>query len=78
MKHLLSIAISIIIYVASGQNPMGDKVMAELVDHHQNGTVTGLVFYNSISIPVTGEWTGVGQAVLIDANGTPYQVEVIE
>ena len=25
-----------------------------------------------------GEWTGVGQAVLIDANGTPYQVEVIE
>ena len=40
MKHILTITLSVIIYVASGQNPMGERIMAELIDQHQNGTVS--------------------------------------
>ena len=78
MKNLLSIVLSVIIYVASGQNQMGERVMAELIDQHQNGTVTGLVYDRLARIPVTGEWTGVGQAVVIGPDGREYQVEVVE
>lgn len=77
MKHILSITLSVIIYVASGQNPMGERVMAELIDQHQNGTVTG--WSDRLArIPVTGEWTGVGQAVVSGPDGREYQVEVVE
>ena len=78
MKHIISITLSVIIYVASGQNPMGERIMAELVDQHQNGTVTGLVYDRLARIPVTGEWTGVGQAVVPGPDGREYQVEVVE
>ena len=78
MKTLLSIALSVIVYTATGFNQMGERVLAELVDQHQNGTVTGLVYDRLARIPVTGEWTGVGQAVVSGPDGREYQVEVVE
>ena len=78
MKHAISMALTVILYVATGQNDMGERVMAELIDQHQNGTVTGLVYDRLARIPVTGEWTGVGQAVVSGPDGREYQVEVVE
>ena len=78
MKNILSITLSVIIYVASGQNPMGERIMAELIDQNQNGTVTGLVYDRLARIPVTGEWTGVGRAEVYGVDGRMYEVEVVE
>ena len=78
MKNLLSIVLSVIVYTATGYNQMGERVLAEIVDQDQNGTVSGVVYDRLARIRVTGEWTGVGQAVVIGPDGREYQVEVVE
>ena len=78
MKNLLSIVLSVIVYTATGYNQMGERVLAEIVDRDQNGTVSGVVYDRLARIPVTGEWTGVGQAVVVGPDGREYQVEVVE
>lgn len=44
MKNLITMALTVILYVASGQNKMGERVLAEIVDQDQNGTVSGVVY----------------------------------
>ena len=78
MKHILSITLSVIIYVASGQNSMGERIMAELIDQHQNGTVSGVVYDRLAKIRVTGEWSGLGRAEVYGVDGRKYEVEVVE
>ena len=78
MKHILSITLSVIIYVASGQNPMGERIMAELIDQDQNGTVSGVVYDRLAKIRVTGEWSGLGRAEVYGVDGRKYEVEVVE
>ena len=78
MKNILSIVLSVIVYTATGFNQMGERIMAELIDQHKNGTVTGLVYDRLARIPVTGEWTGVGQAVVSGHDGMQYELEVVE
>lgn len=77
MKNLISIALTVILYVASGQNKMGERIMAEIVDQHQNGTVIGVVYDRLERIPVTGEWSGAGMMKVV-GGGREYEVEVVE
>lgn len=78
MKTLLSIALSVIVYTATGFNQMGERVLAELVDQDQNGTVSGVVYDRLAKIRVTGEWSGLGRAEVYGVDGRMYQVEVVE
>ena len=78
MKTVLSIALPVIVYTATGFNQMGERVLAELVDQDQNGTVSGVVYDRLARVPVTGEWTGVGQAVVSGHDGMQYELEVVE
>ena len=55
MKSILSIVLSVIVYTATGYNQMGERVLAELVDQDQNGTVSGVVYDRLAKIRVTGE-----------------------
>ena len=77
MKHVLSMALTVIFYIASGQNRMGERVLAEIIDHHQNGTVVGVVYDRLERIPVVGEWVGVGM-MKVGGCGREYEVEVVE
>lgn len=81
MKSRLSIRaalVSVIVYVATGQNPMGERVLAELVDQSQNGSVSGMVWDRLQRIPVSGEWSGMGQATVSGPDGRRYELEVVE
>ena len=77
MKHVISTVLTVILYVATGQNDMGERVLAEIVDQHQNGTVVGVVYDRLERIPVTGEWAGVGMMKVV-GGGREYEVEVVE
>ena len=57
---------------------MGERVLAEIVDQHQNGTVTGIVYDRLAGVPVAGEWSGVGSMAVEGANGVRYELEVVE
>ena len=70
--------VSVIVYVATGQNPMGERVQAELVDQNQNGSVSGMVWDRLQRISVTGEWSGLGQAIVSGPDGRRYELEVVE
>ena len=78
MKNTLSIILTVILYTATGSNPMGERVLAEIVDQHQNGTVTGIVYDRLAGVPVAGEWSGVGSMAVEGANGVRYELEVVE
>ena len=77
MKHAISTILTVILYVATGQNDMGERVIAEIVDQHQNGTVSGMVWDRLQRITVTGEWSGVGIMKVV-GGGREYEVEVVE
>ena len=78
MKSILSIVLSVIVYTATGYNQMGERVLAELVDQDQNGTVSGVVYDGLAKIRVTGEWSGLGRAEVYGVDGRMYEVEVVE
>lgn len=78
MKNILSIVLTVILYTATGQNPMGERVLAELVDQNQNGSVSGMVWDRLQRISVTGEWSGLGQAIVSGPDGRRYELEVVE
>lgn len=77
MKNTLSIILTVILYTATGSNHMGERIMAEIVDQHQNGTVIGVVYDRLERIPVTGEWSGAGM-MKVSGGGREYEVEVVE
>ena len=77
MKNIITIALTVILYVATGQNDMGERVLAEIVDQHQNGTVAGVVYDRLERITVTGEWAGAGMMKVV-GGGREYEVEVVE
>ena len=78
MKNVVSIIMTVILYTATGSNPMGERVLAEIVDQHQNGTVTGIVYDRLAGVPVAGEWAGVGMITVEGVNGVRYELEVVE
>ena len=72
------IALSVLVYVATGRNSMGERVLAEIVDADKNGTVHGVVWDRTARVPVTGEWSGMGMVEVRGPEGREYELEVVE
>ena len=76
----LSTAHSVEPYSIYGTNVVtGEAVNGSMYDDHLNGSVNGVINDGPMTLSVSGEWTGKGQATLISIEPVNvYKVEVVE
>ena len=78
MTRMRTVAASLLVYMATGTNPMGERIVAEMIDADKNGTVTGAVYDRTARVPVVGEWSGAGMMRVRGPEGRVYELEVVE
>ena len=78
MKNLITIALGVLIYIATGMSDNGSTARGTIMDEQKNGSVYGTVFVGTEKFKVTGEWSGLGKMRVKDEHGTLYDLEVDE
>lgn len=78
MTRMSTVVASMLVYVATGTNPMGERIVAEMIDADKNGTVMGAVYDRTARVPVVGEWSGAGMMRVRGPEGREYELEVVD
>jgi len=71
---------SAINYKVTGVNLVtGERVLGEMQDDFQNGSVIGQIMDKNLKLEVVGVWSGVGKAILVREHPvSAYEIDVVE